>query len=336
MAAETGDSRKDRTRAIAEFATLLRGLRASAGTPSFREMAGRSRAISHTTLHEAAQGHRLPSWATTAEFIKACGTDPEDYRDRWEAANSMVAGGRIQAPLNGHPLPADTDPVAYAPAATDPPTDADPDGKGDEDDEGDAAGDGTADADAARGDDARRPALLRRRYTVTGASVAGTAAVIVIGVALLPQLTDDPATPPEKRQVTSADCPVRQQNPLPEPPTHKGDSAAFVADITLPDCSHVAQASRVEKVWRFKNRGTVAWHGYTLHRIDLPQHRNQCQTIVDTPIPDTPPGAIVDIRTWVVTPPEPGFCFVRFKMRDGEGKYAFPGSRPVYFQLIID
>ena len=66
-------ARAARAAAIGEFAAALRELRRTAGDPSFREMAGRSRAISHTTLHEAAQGNRLPSWATTVEFVRACG-----------------------------------------------------------------------------------------------------------------------------------------------------------------------------------------------------------------------------------------------------------------------
>jgi hypothetical protein len=35
-------------------------------------------------------------------------------------------------------------------------------------------------------------------------------------------------------------------------------------------------------------------------------------------------------------PSTPGFCFVRFKLVDAKGKVAFPGSRPVNFQLIVE
>ncbi|RMI41877.1 hypothetical protein EBO15_21415 [Actinomadura harenae] len=63
-------------------------------------MSGRSGAISHTTLHEATKGNRLPSWGTTAEFVKACGGDPEDYRERWEQANLIVRGPSASLPPN--------------------------------------------------------------------------------------------------------------------------------------------------------------------------------------------------------------------------------------------
>ncbi|URM92938.1 NBR1-Ig-like domain-containing protein [Actinomadura madurae] len=289
-----GDPRKERARAVADFAAELRALRASAGTPPFREMAAHSRAISHTTLHEAAQGHRLPSWSTTVEFAKACGADPEDLRGRWEAANRVVRGAAQAAPPG--------DDAALAP---------------------DMVRDGS-----------------RRRYAALGTLVAAAVAATVIGTTLLTGTAGNGADrPPDahaERRVTSADCPVRQRNPPPAPPRHRGDRAAFVSDITLPDCTHVPRGGTVTKVWRFKNTGSVGWYGYSLHRIDLPQRRDQCQTIVDVPIPDTPPGRLVDIRAQVTAPPVPGFCFVRFKMLDGAGNVAFPGNRPVNFQVVVD
>src|SRR4051812_31442173 len=84
--------------AIADFADLLRELRRSVGNPPFREMSGRSGAISHTTLYEATKGNRLPSWATTVEFVKACGADPAAYRERWESANLTVRLATAERP----------------------------------------------------------------------------------------------------------------------------------------------------------------------------------------------------------------------------------------------
>ncbi|MFD9946325.1 hypothetical protein ACFWYW_30325 [Nonomuraea sp. NPDC059023] len=84
------DDRRARAEAIEDFAASLRELRNSVGNPPFREMSGRSGAISHTTLHEAVKGNRLPSWETTVEFVKACGADPAAYRAYWERANLAV------------------------------------------------------------------------------------------------------------------------------------------------------------------------------------------------------------------------------------------------------
>jgi hypothetical protein len=90
---ETGapESRAD---VITKFAEELRRLRAAAGNPSYRKMAGISGFISHTTLHEAAAGTRFASWETTREFARACRGDEAEWRARWERARDDLAGGR--------------------------------------------------------------------------------------------------------------------------------------------------------------------------------------------------------------------------------------------------
>ena len=297
-----------RSEAVQEFAASLRDLRASAGTPSFREMSGRSQAISHTTLHEAAQGLRLPSWPTTVEYVKACGADPADYRERWERADSAVKAGS--------PTPA----VAPAAAPVDVP-----------------APPPVPELEVRAADPAAaRPSRRRRTVALVAAgAVAVTAAVVA--VVIVSTRGDDagaPATSPSG--MTAADCPVQQRNPAPVEPATAGDQAAFISDITLPDCSHVGRGETVVKTWRFKNVGTVPWVGYSLHRVDLPQERDQCQTIADIAIDDTVPGEVVDVSTTVTTPQQAGFCFVRFKVEDASGRLAFPGARPVNFQVVVD
>lgn len=84
-----GDSQV-RAKAIEGFVERLAQVRLDAGTPSFREMAKRSGAISHATLHDALQGARMPSWETTVEFAKACGVDPQELREDWERAAAIV------------------------------------------------------------------------------------------------------------------------------------------------------------------------------------------------------------------------------------------------------
>jgi Ig-like domain from next to BRCA1 gene len=134
----------------------------------------------------------------------------------------------------------------------------------------------------------------------------------------------------------AAECPVHQQNPGSQPPAHEGDDVAFVDDVTLPDCTHVARGQSVQKVWRFRNTGALTWRGYALQRVDLPQTRDQCQTVPEAPIRETPPGQVVDVRVDVTTPNVATFCFVRFKIVDATGAVAFPGNRPVNFQVVVD
>ncbi len=346
-----------RTETIEDFAAALRELRKSVGNPPFREMSGRSGAISHTTLHEATKGNRLPSWETTVEFAKACGADPAAYRERWERANlavrsasagdpSVRAGTSVAVPPGGlgasapdpagsrtvhvaigsqAPRPADE---TSAPAPPPPP--------------GEIRGDLRLTHPAPEG---------RGRFRLTHLAAAALAAAAVgMGTAVLitatvnrgsgtdghsPNPSGSPSSSPSKDSPSAADCPVSPTNPPWGPPAHKGDSAVFVGDITLPDCTRVDPGQTTTKVWRLKNAGTVPWKGYSLHRLD-PQRPDECRTVSDVPIKDTRPGRMVDIRTDITAPKNPGFCYVRFKMMDGSGRVAFPGGRPLNFQVIVD
>lgn len=341
-----------RAETIEDFAAALREIRKSVGNPPFREMSGRSGAISHTTLHEATKGNRLPSWETTVEFVKACGADPAAYRERWERANLAVRSASAGDPsiradtLVAHPL---GEPAASAPDAAE--------GRTVHLAIGPQAGETSAPVptpppspDEIAGD--VQPVLPapggRRRFRLTRPAVAALAtAAVGMGAAVLIAATVNrdsgtdgrslnPSGSPSKASLSAADCPVRPTNPPWSPPAHEGDSAVFIGDITLPDCTRVGPGQTKTKVWRLKNAGTVPWKGYSLHRLDLPQQPDQCQTISDVPIRDTRPGEIVDIRTDITTPKSPGLCYVRFKMMDGSGRVAFPGGRPLNFQVIVD
>ncbi|MGI5207599.1 NBR1-Ig-like domain-containing protein [Spirillospora sp. CA-108201] len=304
-------------------------------------MSGRSGAISHTTLHEATKGNRLPSWGTTVEFVKACGADPAAYRERWGRANAAVrsaSAGRPEAAALEAPVASAVDAGAVRLAVEA----QEPSGGGETPPSG---SDPPSPHVRMAGDvQATFPVPKRRRRfrlsspgaVALAAAVIGTWAVVLIvvdrdsGKDALEEYGNR-----SKAALSPADCPVQPTNPAAAPPRHKGDAAAFVADVTLPDCTRVGAGRSVTKVWRFKNSGTVPWDGYSLRRLDLPQKAGDCQTISEVPIADTGPGRAVDVRTEITTPRRPGLCYVRFKMVDGAGKVAFPGSRPVNFQVIV-
>ncbi|MEU7909595.1 NBR1-Ig-like domain-containing protein [Microbispora bryophytorum] len=171
-------------------------------------------------------------------------------------------------------------------------------------------------------------------------AAVGVAAVVLVAVAVNRGSGTDghsanASGSPSTTSLSAADCPVHPTNPPWSPPAHQGDSAKFIGDITLPDCTRVGPRQTVTKVWRLKNAGSVPWKGYSLHRLDLPQQPDQCQTVSDVPIMDTRPGEMVDIRTDITTPKKPGLCYVRFKMMEGSGQVAFPGGRPLNFQVIV-
>jgi hypothetical protein len=337
-----------RAEAIEGFAAVLSQLRDSVGRPSFRSMAGRSGAISHTTLHEAVQGNRLPSWATTAEFVRACGANPQDYRERWEHANQALGSAGVacsiaapssRAASRVGAVPAGVR-INHPPDRLTGPQDAPPEESPGVRTRGEDGGQMPSQAGPSAGAETASLAAAgsrrrgRGRYAALGVATAG---LLATGAGVAAWKTGhDQAPPVPSPQYVAADCPVHQTNPPAQPPAQEGNSVAFVADITLPDCVHVRRGQTVAKVWRLKNTGTVPWVGYTLHRIDLPQTRDHCQTITDVPIANTPPGHLVDAKVQVAAPTRPGFCFVRFKLVDAQGRVAFPGSRPVNFQVVVD
>ncbi|MFC4533677.1 NBR1-Ig-like domain-containing protein [Sphaerisporangium dianthi] len=318
-------------------------------------------------MHEATKGNRLPSWETTVEFVKACGADPAAYRERWERANlavrsasagdpSIRAGTLAARPpgelatsatgaaegravsatgaARGRAVHLAIGPQAPRPAGATPESGSTPPPP-----PGEIAGGDRPVLPVPRGRGRSRLTRPVAAVLATTAVGVGTAVLIVTVVnrgsgtdGRGPNVSGGPAaTAP-----SAADCPVRATNPPWAPPAHKGDSARFIADITLPDCTHVGPGQTKTKVWRLKNAGTVPWEGYSLHRLDLPQRPDQCQTISDVPIRDARPGEIVDIRTEITTPRNPGLCYVRFKMMDGSGQVAFPGGRPLNFQVIVE
>ncbi|QKE85259.1 NBR1-Ig-like domain-containing protein [Arthrobacter sp. NEB 688] len=336
----TDADRSARSAAVSAFAEHLREVREAAGTPSYRAMAARSSAISHTTLHEAARGHRLPTWETVREYVRACDADLEPTRAAWDAAHHVVAPGcpgqdRSPAPVDAVPSdaapPAPTTPPAPTapalPVVEVPPT-----------------GSPTDQPEPPLGATPRR-GVLHRALTL-----AGVAAAVALVAAVVSSLTTpDGLTGTGVQRAaavgtgalvaaplpTPARCPVQQPNPPAAEPAHPGDLAVFVGDATLPDCSVVEPRSTSTKVWRLKNAGTRPWVGYRLQRVGGAPSAQDCQTITHVPVPDTAPGDVVEVATAVTAPATGTFCIGRFKLTDATGAVAFPGSRPVTYQLVV-
>ncbi|WP_206061471.1 WD40 repeat domain-containing protein [Nonomuraea basaltis] len=79
---------------VQRLAHELRGLRDSAGRPSYRTMA-KAAHYSVTALAEAAGGERLPSLAVTLAYVAACGGDRAAWEKRWREAEAELAGGSV-------------------------------------------------------------------------------------------------------------------------------------------------------------------------------------------------------------------------------------------------
>lgn len=78
---------------LAAFASQLRELRSSAGSPTYLSMQRRT-GRSRTALSEAAGGDHLPSWETVEAYVVACDGDIRWWLDYWHETQDQVRGDR--------------------------------------------------------------------------------------------------------------------------------------------------------------------------------------------------------------------------------------------------
>lgn len=301
-----------RRTAAERFSEQLRALRTAVGNPSFRAMAGRSGQISHTTLHEAAAGTRFPSWETTREFVRACGSDEAQWRRRWEDAQRAdaapaAAGGLAQPTDNTEPTPVAVPHGCDTTAAR-------------------AVTELVVVPAAETPGSAVKRVTPRRRWRWRWLVAATTAVAVVVVVAR----ADTAAKPPTTSSVSASTAAGDPSAPL-----LPGDASRFVADITVPDGTRVKANSHFVKVWAIANTGTVGWHNRFLARMHPLGENEICRTPDRVPIGDTLPGNEVMISVPVVTGNRPGRCWVGWKMVDERGQMYFPSRRPVFFLVHV-
>jgi uncharacterized protein YkwD len=94
------------------------------------------------------------------------------------------------------------------------------------------------------------------------------------------------------------------------------ERAVVIQDVTIPDNTYIAPGSSFTKTWRFQNSGTCPWTGYTVafasgDRMGAPD---------SVPVPDTAPGAQVDISVPLVAPTIYNAYAGYFVLNDQNGK----------------
>ncbi len=119
--------------------------------------------------------------------------------------------------------------------------------------------------------------------------------------------------------------------------TKPGDRSQFVADLTIPDGTVVSPGARLEKRWRIKNVGSVAWHGRSLERVGSPAGPLVINSPRRVPIPDTEPGDTVDIAIELVAPTLPATTIAYWQMIDNESHPCFPDryADGIYAVLVV-
>lgn len=308
------ENRVKRAELIEAFAERLRQIRLDAGKPSYRAMAAKSGIIAHTTLYEAAAGHRLPSWETTAEFLRSCDVEPDVLRDEWEATSTALlktrGGGQIAAVAHAAEAGATSTATAKPPEAT-------------------------PAVEAANQPNAAAEKQPRRNPGARWLAVAVVFVVALLGTGVATWLMRHRDEPPPLTVGTKKDCPLIPKDPPPAPPATKGDSALFLGDVTYPDCTHVKRGAIFTKQWRLRNTGKVTWRGYYFERVEE-QTSASCRTVDRIDLPETRPDRTIDVKVAVTAPNTPSFCIGRFKLKAADGRDAFPAGRPVNFQIIVD
>jgi uncharacterized protein YkwD len=120
---------------------------------------------------------------------------------------------------------------------------------------------------------------------------------------------------------------VEQPAPSPtvaEPPDASGDNsntcenkAAFFDDITIPDKTSMQQGQSFEKIWRIRNEGTCTWGSdYSLAFSG----GDPLNGPLNSPLPLTGPGEIVDISLNLSAPKQGGLFTGYYVFQDPQGK----------------
>lgn len=316
---------------VQQLARDLRALRASVGNPSFRKMAGLSGYISHTTLHEAATGSRLPSWETTREFVRVCGGDESQWWSRWLAAKNGAAASeasRTRPDDNDGDASSVVAEGSWSGAAGISAEATAASARSNGDTGGAAEGRSGAETGGRAGDEPEQLVSVRADAGAGGRAgrqsqrwrwlVAGFAVVLVLGVAAGGVVIGRQIGPQARLS----------------PPLYPGDDLQFRGDVTFPDHSRVAPGERFLKVWEFENTGGLAWRDRFLVR-ERPEQSRDCHTPERVPVGPAWPGERVKISVPVTAPETPGPCIVSWKMVDADGRQLFPGARPVYFLVEV-
>jgi uncharacterized protein YkwD len=155
--------------------------------------------------------------------------------------------------------------------------------------------------------------------------------IIVFLSACSAQATPAPATPtpqPPTAAVTVAAAPPATDVPptaepsaatastTPTPAAGCTDMASFVADVTVPDYSHMDPRQAFTKTWRVKNTGTCTW---TADYKAVYSQGDALGAPVSIPLSQTAPGATLDISANMAAPNADGKYEIFYRLNNAAG-----------------
>ncbi|MFN2191985.1 MAG: NBR1-Ig-like domain-containing protein [Candidatus Promineifilaceae bacterium] len=128
--------------------------------------------------------------------------------------------------------------------------------------------------------------------------------------------------------------------PIPVPPTATAfvctNSAALIADVTVPDSTEFAPNTGFNKTWRIKNTGTCTWDG----RYRLIHHGGSMLGAITKSLPlpaRTAPGQTIDITLSLVSPAVSGTYQSDWMLQDPLGRPFGVGrsSSPFWVKIVV-
>jgi hypothetical protein len=112
------------------------------------------------------------------------------------------------------------------------------------------------------------------------------------------------------------------------------DSAAFVADVTIPDDTVLEAGQSFTKTWRLRNNGTSTWTAdYKL----VFSHGDDLKAPAQTNIPiQVPPGETVDIFVELTAPQEAGEYVAHWMLMNANGElFGVDGNQTIYTKIVV-
>lgn len=109
------------------------------------------------------------------------------------------------------------------------------------------------------------------------------------------------------------------------------DSAAMIADVTVPDDTQMSKGERFTKTWRFLNNGKCQWNGYTIafvagDRMGSPD---------SAPVPATGPGETVDVSVELTAPSIDGSYTGFYELKNANGETLSIGTESTFWVRIL-
>ena len=109
------------------------------------------------------------------------------------------------------------------------------------------------------------------------------------------------------------------------------DSAAMIADVTVPDDAQMSRGQAFIKTWRFLNNGKCSWSGYTISFVA----GDRMESPDSAPVPNTEPGQTVDVSVELAAPALDGSYTGFYELRNAEGETLSIGAESVFWVKIL-